>query len=97
MTTNSEINMEDINSKDKNSKSTNIKSKTKKPKRCQHVDCRKKLTLTDYTCKCRCGKYFCSLHRLSEQHNCDYNFKSEINYQQNIDEMKCIEKKVENI
>lgn len=37
--------------------------------------CKKKLKLTDITCKC--GNRYCSEHRLSEQHSCDYDFKTE--------------------
>ena len=46
------------------------------------------------------NKYFCSLHRLPEQHNCQYNFKQENGdqYQRNaIDEMKCVNDRVEKI
>ena len=37
--------------------------------------CRKVLKLTDMECKC--GKRFCSVHRLPENHFCSFNFKEE--------------------
>lgn len=37
-------------------------------KRCDHEQCRKKLTLTDIECKC--GKRFCMNHRLPFDHSC---------------------------
>ena len=37
--------------------------------------CRKKLTLMDM--ECRCGKKFCALHRLPEEHNCTFDYKTE--------------------
>jgi predicted nucleic acid binding AN1-type Zn finger protein len=42
-------------------------------KRCQEINCRHKLKLTDMVCKCE--KKFCCIHRLPESHNCTYNFK----------------------
>ena len=46
---------------------------TTMPKRCTKEDCNCKLKLTDYAC--RCGKYFCSNHRLAETHNCTFDYK----------------------
>lgn len=37
-------------------------------KRCEHDQCRKKLTITDIGCKC--GKRFCMNHRLPMEHSC---------------------------
>jgi len=51
------------------------KKEKKKKKRCNHPECKKKLTLTDMACRCR--KCFCAKHRLPEQHNCTFDFKSE--------------------
>ena len=53
------------------------KNDIKKPKklRCSFVGCRKKLTLLDLECKCK-NKY-CLTHRLPENHNCTYDFKTE--------------------
>ncbi len=46
----------------------------KQPKRCGHSECKKKLTLTDFDCKC--GIRFCSAHRHAETHACTFNYKS---------------------
>jgi hypothetical protein len=48
---------------------------TEKPKRCCAEECKKKLGLTDFACKC--GKWHCSLHRASEAHACTYDYKSD--------------------
>ncbi len=40
-------------------------------KRCGH--CRKKLGLTSFSC--RCGNYYCTSHRLAEEHNCTFNYR----------------------
>jgi len=45
----------------------------KKPTRCQHVECKRKLTLTDFACKC--DNYYCPTHRFSEDHACSFDFK----------------------
>ena len=46
----------------------------KMPKRCMKEDCKCKLKLTDYPCKC--GKYFCQSHRLAETHTCSFDYKA---------------------
>jgi hypothetical protein len=43
--------------------------------RCPFKDCRKKLVLTDYACKC--GIIYCCTHRTDIAHNCTYDYKSE--------------------
>ncbi len=48
-----------------------------KSKRCCHDGCKKKLSLTDFPCKC--GKTHCSMHRPAEVHNCSYDFKADHN------------------
>ena len=35
--------------------------------------CRKKLGLTGFQCKC--GNYYCAMHRYSDKHDCDYDYK----------------------
>jgi hypothetical protein len=45
-----------------------------KPKnRCSFDTCRHKLLLSDFPCKC--AKTFCSSHRHSEHHNCEFDYK----------------------
>ncbi|RZF41822.1 hypothetical protein LSTR_LSTR005284 [Laodelphax striatellus] len=52
-----------------------VKKRKKEPKaRC--MVCRKKLTIIN-TYTCRCGNIFCSIHRYSEAHDCDYDYKEE--------------------
>lgn len=47
--------------------------------KCDVHECNKKLSMTDsITGKCKCGNTYCLIHRLSETHNCTYNFKKEI-------------------
>ena len=43
----------------------------KKKNRC--LTCKKKVGLTGFTC--RCGGLFCSLHRYSDEHACDFDYK----------------------
>jgi hypothetical protein len=46
----------------------------KQPTRCQHPDCKKKLGLTGFTCKCE--MMFCPAHRLAESHSCSFDYKT---------------------
>ena len=43
----------------------------KKKNRCH--TCKKKVGLTGFTC--RCGGLFCSIHRYSDKHQCDFDYK----------------------
>jgi len=43
----------------------------KKKNRC--LKCNKKVGLTGFPC--RCGGLFCSLHRYSDKHDCDFDYK----------------------
>ena len=45
-----------------------------KSKRCEHSDCKKKIGLLGFTCKC--NKTFCSKHRHPEDHQCLFDHKS---------------------
>ena len=47
----------------------------KAPKRCCAEGCKKKLSLTDFAC--RCGKIHCSMHRQAELHACTYDYKKD--------------------
>lgn len=44
-------------------------------RRCDFLDCKKPLLLSSITCKCM--KTFCSQHRSSYDHSCNYNYKNE--------------------
>lgn len=41
--------------------------------RCSFENCKKKLDLVPFTCKC--NLQFCSKHRLPEAHKCTYDYK----------------------
>ena len=57
-----------------NPKPAKEKKKSSK-KRCNHPECRKKLSLVDTTMGgCKCEKFFCSLHRDPESHQCSYDW-----------------------
>jgi hypothetical protein len=45
------------------------------PNRCAFDGCKKKLSLTDFPCKC--GKKHCCAHRPSEVHDCTYDYKKD--------------------
>lgn len=44
--------------------------------RCSATGCRKRLNLTSQF-SCRCNYTFCMLHRLPEEHDCNFDYKSE--------------------
>ncbi|CAD5120355.1 DgyrCDS8928 [Dimorphilus gyrociliatus] len=46
-------------------------TKKKRSNRCK--ECRKKVGLTGFSC--RCGGLYCSLHRYSNEHACTYDYK----------------------
>jgi len=48
---------------------------TRKRKRNRCGVCRKKIGLTGF--ECRCGGMFCAIHRYSDQHPCEHDFKTE--------------------
>jgi len=43
--------------------------------RCPFKDCKKKLSLMNYACKC--GVVYCPAHVADTVHNCTYDFKAE--------------------
>jgi hypothetical protein len=49
----------------------------KKPKvaRCEFPECRKKLGLVGFDC--RCGHHYCPDHRFSESHACTFDYRQE--------------------
>lgn len=58
--------------------SSSLVEKSKmKSKLCCTDGCKKKLSLTDFPCKC--GKIHCSMHRAPEVHSCSYDYKSDHN------------------
>tara|TARA_B100001094_G_C17697774_1_gene561208 strand:+ start:127 stop:384 length:258 start_codon:yes stop_codon:yes gene_type:complete len=63
--------------------------------RCQYSDCRKKIKITDYTCKC--GNVYCKIHKLPEDHECNYDYREIGLKNKKIEEMKCVSNKVQKI
>lgn len=45
------------------------------PSRCNLAECRKKVGLTGF--KCKCGLVFCGQHRYAEAHNCTFDYVSD--------------------
>jgi predicted nucleic acid binding AN1-type Zn finger protein len=73
--------------------SPNNKDLLKKKNRCVH--CHKKLGLILFSCKC--GGNFCAEHRLSDSHNCDYDFKEENKRKLSRDLVKVVGEKLEKL
>jgi len=46
-----------------------------KPKKIRCAMCRKRVGLAGF--ECRCGKIFCSAHRYTDQHDCQFDYKSD--------------------
>jgi len=61
--------------------------------KCFYSDCKKPINLTSI--KCKCENIFCSLHRLPESHNCNFNYKLNIINKLKINNPKIIDKKIE--
>lgn len=68
----------------------NVVSEVKRemPKKCECEGCKKKLILADI--KCKCNKYFCSMHRFADNHNCEFNYRLDgiNNLKKNLVEVK---------
>uniref|UniRef100_A0A6C0FFB8 AN1-type domain-containing protein n=1 Tax=viral metagenome TaxID=1070528 RepID=A0A6C0FFB8_9ZZZZ len=56
-------------------KESNKTEKKSKSERCQHPQCKKKLKMMSFTCKC--GLKFCVAHQNPHSHNCSYDYKTE--------------------
>jgi hypothetical protein len=63
-----------------------------KQNKCIYNECNKKLKLTDFPC--RCNKLFCCIHRLPENHKCDYNFKENGKNKLRLDNPICSGEKI---
>tara|TARA_B110000977_G_scaffold183221_1_gene245654 strand:+ start:58 stop:303 length:246 start_codon:yes stop_codon:yes gene_type:complete len=73
----------------------NKSTKTKKP-RCALEGCKKKLLLTALELSCRCGKSFCTVHRMPESHKCVFDYKTinQINKRGETEKLKCVADKI---
>lgn len=56
---------------DEQDKEEDDKDAKKKKNRC--AECRKKVGLTGF--QCRCGGLYCAVHRYSDKHNCTFNYR----------------------
>ena len=74
---------------------TNLEVCKKIPKRCEFRDCRKKLPITKFSCKCL--KYFSDKHRYPLEHDCQFDYKSRENNKSLIESMKCVENKLNKV
>lgn len=70
-----------------------MESKDKVPTRCMKEGCKKKIKFIYY--KCRCNNYYCLTHRASEEHDCTYDYKKNLDREQKIKEMKCVASRIE--
>jgi hypothetical protein len=52
-----------------------VEVKKQSKSRCCFGGCKKKITLTDFPCKC--GETHCPMHRAAEVHNCSYDYKKD--------------------
>ena len=62
---------------------------------CQYGDCKKRIKITDYPCKC--GNIYCKIHKLSENHDCKYDYRETGLKDKKTEEMKCLSNKVQKI
>jgi hypothetical protein len=69
-----ELNASDLDEKDKEATLPKKEVVPVKPKRCQHSDCKIKLILSDFPCRCK--NFYCAQHRLSEAHKCSFDYKA---------------------
>lgn len=68
-------------------------TKKKDQKICQYGDCTKRIKITDYPCKC--GNMYCKLHKQSENHNCNYDYREIGLKDKKIRDMKCVSNKMQ--
>lgn len=70
-------------------------TKKKDKSLCQYGDCKKRIKITDYPCKC--GNMYCKTHKLSENHDCKYDYREIGLKDKKIEEMKCVSNKMQKI
>jgi len=75
----------------KSKKSKKAKKSTKK--RCNLVGCNHKLSIVTWACKC--GKKYCSVHKMANSHSCDFDWRGDqIEYlQKNLERGKSVDTK----
>merc|ERR1711911_118703 len=65
----------------------------KKSKKRRCAVCKKKLTLAEGV-DCRCGMLLCGIHRYTDKHECEFDFKSEDRKILEKNNQKCVDDKV---
>ena len=66
-------------------------------KKCDHSNCNKRIRPVDtIMASCKCGKQFCTTHRLSEMHDCSYNYKI-IDISAEINKLQCVSDRIERV
>lgn len=64
--------------------------------KCNFDNCNKKIKISGL--KCRCGNFYCTIHRLPEMHNCDFiDNEQDKKRQKTIDNMLCVSKKIDKL
>ena len=54
---------------------TNTPESVVKKNKCPHKECKRKITLVDFACKC--GLVYCSSHRHFDSHNCTFDYREQ--------------------
>lgn len=85
---------------DSNQEIKKEKKKKKKNPRCAHPDCKVKLKLTDWPCKC--NNIYCAKHRspgITDKggHKCSYDWQNKEELNEKIKNMKCVASKLVNV
>jgi len=62
--------------------------------KCNLDGCNKKINQINLLLKCKCEKSFCTIHRLPESHNCNFDH-SIFNKDKFIKENKCVNKMID--
>ena len=62
---------------------------------CSFEDCNRKIKLSDYACKCT--NFYCKFHISPNNHNCNYDYKKNINKQEIINNLLCKSNKIQKI
>ncbi len=66
--------------------------------RCNFDLCKRKLNIAEsIKGKCRCEKTFCSIHRYSNEHNCDFDYQEQNKLKLEKENPKIVAKKVNHI
>ena len=69
------------------------KNGVKREHRCNMTECKKKLTLSDFDCKC--GFRYCGKHRHYTDHACSFNYRQEADMRLTKQLVKCDGTKLE--